>query len=72
MKKIEFLPPEADLFVECNQAGHTMHALPQQGVLEFMLEGVHWVVNPGEYLILPSGSLVSDIHFSVGFIGQVM
>lgn len=72
MKKIEFPPPEADLFVECNQAGHTMHALPQQGVLEFMLEGVHWVVNPGEYLILPSGSLVSDIHFSVGFIGQVM
>ena len=47
MKKIEFPPPEADLFVECNQAGHTMHALPQQGVLEFMLEGGHWVVNRG-------------------------
>lgn len=72
MTPIRFLRPIADVFVECNRVGNTMHVLPEQGVLEFVLEGVHWAVNPGEYLILPSGSMVSGVRFSVGFAGQVM
>ncbi len=72
MDAIEFLPPSTEMFVRCNRAAHTMHVLPQAGMLEFVLEGVHWSVNPGEYLILPSGSLVSDVRFSPGFSGHVM
>lgn len=72
MDKIEFLPPSVEMFVRCNRAAHTMHVLPLSGMLEFVLEGVHWAVNPGEYLILPSGSLVSEVCFSAGFSGLVM
>ncbi|MCC8072097.1 MAG: hypothetical protein LIO90_09880 [Bacteroidales bacterium] len=72
MDTVEFLPPSSEMFVRCNRAAHTMHVLPQCGMLEFMLEGVHWSVNPGEYLILPSGSLVTEVRFSAGFVGQVM
>ncbi|MCC8112930.1 MAG: helix-turn-helix domain-containing protein [Bacteroidales bacterium] len=72
MDALEFLPPSAELFIKGNRAAHTMHVLPQSGMLEFVLEGVHWSVNPGEYLILPSGSLVSEVSFSAGFVGLVM
>lgn len=72
MRAIEFLPPAVDVFVEHNHAANTMHVLPECGILEFELEGVHWAVNPGEYLILPCGSLASDVCFSHGFVGHVM
>lgn len=68
---IEFTLPDAKGFMERNHSGMVMHVMPLQGLLTVTLEGTVWAVNPGEYLILPSGVIISDAAFSSSFQGFI-
>lgn len=68
---IVFDSPDSKNFVERNHSGMIQHVMPLQGMLTITLEGTVWAVNPGEYLILPPGVIISDAEFSASFKGFI-